>query len=226
MRAILLRHYNLAVVDSLMLCSSLGRLRLPNLSSTVEHHDFVTEQVDEYLRTIRIVELWWPDGEPPQCILPLGVDVRPISGKRRAIYDARYPNLWHRYEKFNYETLKDIPLYAEQGGYATTSDIKAGYHAILVPQLSTYYGFEWHGTVYVWRCLPFGAAPACRIFTEVAQVMFQPMRSIGVRLTSYIDDRMSYNETRAGAKSDNMFVFAVMAALGWYVSIDKCELLP
>ena len=83
-----------------------------------------------------------PTASLPSVFFPLGVDVRPLSGKRRAIYDARYPNLWHRYENFNYETLKDIPLYAEQGGYATTSDIRAGYHDILVPQLSTYYGFE------------------------------------------------------------------------------------
>ncbi len=34
---------------------------------------------------------------------PLGVDQRPISGKLRLIFDARFPNLWHAYESFHYE---------------------------------------------------------------------------------------------------------------------------
>ncbi|WP_416274473.1 reverse transcriptase domain-containing protein [Limnohabitans sp.] len=92
--------------------------------------------------------------------------------------------------------MKDVLNYAEKDGWATISDYKAGYHHISCPALSQYLGVCWQGTVYVWTCMPFGFAPACRIFTEVNNVMYRPVREARVNLTTYIDDRLSASANR------------------------------
>eukprot|EP00951_Prasinocladus_malaysianus_P019743 scaffold160150_cov16-Prasinocladus_malaysianus.AAC.1 len=39
----------------------------------------------------KIREWWWPEGRPPTIFAPLGVDARPVSGKKRLIYDHNLP---------------------------------------------------------------------------------------------------------------------------------------
>ena len=126
----------------------------------------------------------------------------------------------------NYDSLRDVVYYASAGGFAATSDIRVGCHAILIPRLTPFYGFERQGVVYVWLCMPYDSAPACRIFTEVTSVFFQPLRDLGVHLTQYLDDRLACHESRAVAKAENLLIRNLLAALGWYVSLDTCDLLP
>ncbi len=66
-----------------------------------------TSQISELVETGRLVEWHWPEGQPPRCILPLGVATRELEKKLRLIYDGRYLNLWMRYEQFNYEGLNE-----------------------------------------------------------------------------------------------------------------------
>ena len=226
MRKLLARFYPEARVDELMSGDAPGQVRLPNLRSCDGHTEFVTTEIQELLRSGRIQEWWWPDGQPPTCILPLGVAVRAITGKLRLIFDGRYINLFAKYVPFKYESLADILDYTSKGSWASVSDIKAGYHALLLPELSPFMGIYWQGTVYVWTVLPFGYGPACRIFTEVTSAMFKPLRAAGIALTSYIDDRFSANPQAAVCKLEVLAQFAVMAALGWYVNAAKSVITP
>ena len=226
MHQLLSRFYSADRVEQLLHRSTPGNIRLPNLKSCDKHTDFVTEEIYALAKSGRIREWWWPDGKPPTCILPLGVAVRAITGKLRLIFDGRYINLFAKYEPFKYESLSDILDYADKGSWASVSDIKAGYHALLLPDLSEYMGIYWQGTVYVWTVLPFGYGPACRIFTEVTSVMFKPLRIAGIALTSYIDDRFSANPHKSACKLDVLIQFAVMAALGWFVNAAKSVVVP
>lgn len=93
LRAILLRHYNPAVVDTLTLRTSPGRL--PNLSSTWSTTTSSPNKSSIISVPTESRNGYGPDGEPLQCILPFGVDYGPNFGKYCTIYDARYPNTWH-----------------------------------------------------------------------------------------------------------------------------------
>lgn len=86
--------------------------------------------------------------------------------------------------------------------------------------------FEWAGVVYAFAVLPFGLARGCRIFSEVVSAMWWPLRDRGINITSYIDDRLNAQRTLTLAKRDNLILFAVTAALGWYISLDKTTLFP
>lgn len=129
MRRSLGSYYLEETSDLLLSSPAPGEVRLPNLANTIEHHHFVTKRIRDLLASRRVAEWWWPGGQTCHCILALGVDQSPISGKLRLIFDARFLNLWHAYESFLYETVLDIPFYAQAGGFATTSDIKPGYQS-------------------------------------------------------------------------------------------------
>lgn len=132
----------------LLMGSETRRIRLPSLRSV---HETTRWQeggggVERGLRILvgqrvggdgeRLAEWHWPNGESPRCILQLGVAIRELEKKLRLIYDGRYINPRLIYEPFKYEGLKDVPDYAEKGGWATVSDYKAGYHHISCPALS------------------------------------------------------------------------------------------
>ena len=240
MRAVsrqLTQHYQPDEVTRLLSGAAPGRVPLPNLKSVYEqsviggvptpHESFIDEQVVQWAEIGTVREWWWPQGEPPECILPLGVVAQGVPAKLRIIWDGRYINLFDLYEPFSYESLTDLLHHMTPDGWISVSDFKAGYHHIALQQgLASYMGFCWRGTVYVFAALPFGAASACRIFTEVTQAMFQPLRAAGIPITSFIDDRASVHPTRDAGKLDTLIQFALMAALGWFVSILKCVIAP
>lgn len=225
-RALTTNGYSPEEVEQLMDRDSPGRVHLANLRSAHEHSDFVTREVMKYLEGNRIQEWHWPGGEPPECILPLGVAIKATTGEERMVFDGRYVNLFDPYEYFSYEKLSDILAYSGQGSYASVSDFKAGYHHICCPELSTYLAFEWMGVAYCFTCVPFGLARGCRLFSEVVSAMWWPIREAGINLTSYIDDRLNAQRSLTLAKRDNLLLFAVTSALGWFISLNKTTILP
>lgn len=236
-RRMLSKYYTPAETEALLGGSKPGRVHLPNLQScftsstlngtTVCHESFVDAEVQANVALKVVVEWWWPDGEPPECILPLGVAVRELTGKLRLTYDGRYVNLFQRYIPFTYESLADMVNYLRKNGWLSVSDFKAGYHHVsLRPELAKYVGFSWKGTVYIYAVLPFGLASACRIFSLITSTMFRPIRNHGIDLTIFIDDRCSHSRDRVQAKLDTLIQFALMGALGWFVNVAKSIIAP
>eukprot|EP00873_Tetraselmis_striata_P021799 jgi/Tetstr1/442063/TSEL_030242.t1 len=201
-------------------------VHLGNLPSVDEHLEFARQEVKAMAESHRVYEWHWPDGRPPTCILPLGVAVRAVDGKLRLIFDGRYINLFAPYEAFKYERMGDVLSYATVGGWAYVSDYKAGYHHIAVPELSEYLGFELDGVTYVFAMLPFGYGPACRQFTEVVTVMLQPLRERGMHMSLYIDDRLGAQATRKRCMRDMLCSYALVSALGWFLTLKKTSLVP
>ena len=124
-------------------------MHFPNLKScyetvtwedgtTTNNADSVTELVAKYTQNGMLARWPWPEGEPPVCILPLGVATRILEVKQRGILDGRFINLWWEYIGFKYETMKDIINMAFPDGWATVSDYKSGYSHIATPELSKY----------------------------------------------------------------------------------------
>ena len=213
------------------------RMHFPNLKScyetvtwedgtTTNNADFVTELVAKYTQNGILARWPWPEGEPPVCILPLGVATRILEVKQRGILDGRFINLWWEYIGFKYETMKDIINMAFPDGWATVSDYKSGYSHIATPELSKYMAVCWNGEVYYFTCCPFGVAVACRVFTVVNEVMFRPLREAGIRLSVYIDDRLSISVSQRAANLDALIQYAVMGMCGWFVNILKSLLSP
>lgn len=95
-----------------------------------------------------------------------------------------------------------------------------------MPRPISYLDVCWEGTVYVWACLPFGFAPACKIFTEVSQIMYRPVREAGVNLTAYIDDRLRVGANKDLAKLNALILYGLMAACGCFLNLEKSVIQP
>jgi hypothetical protein len=230
MRKALTRQYGREKATHLITCKKPGRVHLPNMQSYHAHETWVVQELQENLLPNKVVvEWWWPNGEPPQCILPLGVDVRPDSNKKRLIWDAGYLNMFCRYVRFTMETLDQAVAYAEPGSFATTSDAKAGYHHLcFAPEFLRFTGIQIGDKVYVFAAMGFGWGPGPRIYTEITSVQFMIIRSMGTRMTMYIDDRIMLNgpRQREELKRDTLMVHLHETSLGWATSLKKLRAVP
>ncbi len=125
----------------------------------------------------------------PHGCSALGIAVHPRTCKRRLIFDLRPLNSYLAYERFTYEGVATVATVARSGDCAFSLDFSAAYHPCTMSQaLWTYLGFQFEGTFYEFTALPFGLAPACRIFTFIVRALAAHWRAQGIRLVHYIDD--------------------------------------
>lgn len=90
----------------------------------------------------------------------------------------------------------------------------------------TYLGMEWGGRLWVWSHLPFGLAPACRLYTLMKQEVYRPLREQGVKMAFLIDDQAGVAAGKGRAQYQCRTVSMVLAALGFTLSLSKCQLTP
>ena len=163
----------------------------------------------------------------PHCVLPLGVVVRPGSGKRRLILDARYVNEHVVTPSFKYETLSGLQNVLQPQDYVFTFDLKSGYHHVdMDERYWTYLGFQWENQFYVFTQLPFGLAPACWAFTKVTRELLTLWRSEGMRNTGYLDDSAHMSQDLATAQAMQRSVFNDFERAGFIVNKEKSVAVP
>lgn len=69
-------------------------------------------------------------------------------------------------------------------------------------------------------------APVPRWYTESMQEIFRLVRGQGVRMTFMIDDQANWASTLQQAKAQCEVMVKLLAALGFYLRPDKCQLRP
>ena len=103
------------------------RVHFTNCISVGMREELVDGAICELVKTGAIST--WTGPEPITVINGLGLAVD-RNGKKRLILDARYINLFDRYEGFSYEGLSDVPQYLQPEDYIMLKDLKAGYHQV------------------------------------------------------------------------------------------------
>ena len=110
----------------------------------------------------------WTQPEPITVISGLGVALE-RDGKKILILDARYINLFDRYEGFSYESLSEVPRYLQPDDFIMLTDLKAGYHQVkMQPSTYRFLGIRYKGQTYYFAHLPFGLSSACKAYRPVA----------------------------------------------------------
>jgi hypothetical protein len=74
--------------------------------------------------------------------------------------------------------------------------------------------------------LPFGLKDACRVFTQVKQEIYRPLRGAGMLLNFLIDDVMGGTATLPAAVFQCWVVVRLLVLLGFYLGIDKSQFFP
>jgi hypothetical protein len=198
-------------------------LRFPNRPSASAHAPFVTLEIQELWDRGAIREA--RAGEAV-IVNPLGV-VGEAGEKQRLILDARYVNAFVRYTPFHYESLDQLPALALDKSYMLISDLKAGYHHIQVAQEDQMYlGFQWQGRTFMFTVLPFGLASACRVYTEVMEEMYRPIRAMQCTLLSYIDDVAHLAKSLLRARALAVAIPLMLTFLGVTFSASKSCWIP
>jgi hypothetical protein len=123
--------------------------------------------------------------------------------------------------------LTDLTAYLEQGDFGTSSDATSGfYHWSLHPDHWEYAAVCVDGEYYVFTVPAFGLAPAPRWYTEGMQEVFRAVRNQGVRMSFMIDDQCNWAGTEGQSKAQCEAMVQLLAALGFYLRPDKCQLRP
>ena len=198
---------------------------LPNRFASEQDEQAFHEAHVEMLR-IGAVAKWPFEGTRPRLILPCsGVWQR---GKFRAIYDARYLNLFLRYIRFHYEMLMDLIALLRRGdSVVSTKDLKKGYQQFLMEAAAwPLLGFVHRGDIHVYLAFPFGLAPSPRAFTKLLAMIYRLPRSVGWPLVAMIDDSAHPAAETQQGRWRMLCIVPVEAALGLLHSWEKCELEP
>ena len=191
-----------------------------NNKSSLNHKDFVSEEIENLLRTGRIKQVF----EPPTVVNPLTVAVN--GAKPRLILDLRYVNthLWS--QGIKYEDFRTLRSYLTEGAYMFSFDFKSGYHHIeIMEEHRQYLGFSWttDGVTrfYVFIVLPFGLASAGYIFTKVCRVLVKFWRSNGIKIVLYLDDGIGVADSLGKGREISQFVRSSIEDSGFIVNEEK-----
>ncbi len=84
-----------------------------------------------------------------------------------------------------------------------------------------YVAFEWQGRPYYWPALAFGLAPACWVYSTLKRELFH-----GIDLAFLIDDCCSAARSREAAQFQCRILVELLTALGFTLSVNKCQMAP
>eukprot|EP00798_Chlamydomonas_sp_ICE-L_P001805 gene1805-biopygen14627 len=148
----------------------------------------------------------------------------PIDHPQQQFAPARKKKL-KIYRKLQYERLGDLVHLAREGDWAFTTDDKSGYwHVPLHTDMWQYLAFSLDGEVLCFTHLPFGPGPACFIYSQIKEVVFSPLRRMGVRMLYLTDDELTLQEGEARTQKQAIAMARLLASLGFILSLSKCQL--
>jgi hypothetical protein len=89
------------------------------------------------------------------------------SEEWRKVRDLRILNSYQKDIHFKMEGPEDLIHVARRYDFATSLDLSNAFNHLIVPEdLQPYLYFAFKGTSYAYRCMPFGAKHAPRLFTK------------------------------------------------------------
>lgn len=150
------------------------------------------------------------------------------TGDWRPIINLRPLNsLYVRPQKFRMETLHQIVPTLSIGSWAVTIDLKDAYlHIPMHPSSRRFLSFQYKGTDYIFKALPFGLSTSPRVFTRVTRVVLAYLRRRGISVFAYIDDWLLLAKSEQEAYQTTQFVVRLLQDLGWIINWDKSALTP
>ncbi len=129
-----------------------------------------------------------------------------------------------------YEQLKDIKAYLRLGDFLASTDMRSGYHMVpMARDAWQYLAIRFRGKTLFYPCLCLGLASACEGYTCLMGEVLRPLRGgqlASERLTTMIDDTQSTFSSKAQGKFRMHTMVLLYAALGFFLSIEKCSLVP
>ena len=203
-------------------------IRQSNSPSCAKHEAFVEQEVQALLACSAVEDVTAVQHDLSQvtAVLPLLV-AESHTRKNRVCWNGRAINACMDPPSFKLEHAPKAAAMMKPGDFMFTVDMKSGYHQIpLKPAFRKFCCFQWGGSIYRWRVLPFGLSSAPRAYTKLSRCMLAYWRAQGIRVSNYIDDFIFFAASYEEAVALRNRVLRDMAMFGWHISLSKSLLNP
>ena len=210
-------------------------LELPNSKTCNDHEEFINQSILERVCNGSL-SVWGKKGERPPPFLVMPITIEP--SKPRMCHDERFLNLWMKAPPVKLDPITDLPRYVGKDHFQTKLDDKSGYdHIELTEESKPYFGLQWQNWYFVYNTLPFGWSPSAYVYQTVGLGASHFIRSSGVPISQYIDDR-HIGQFSPKVKPDQewnnielaeagLFICAlVLVHCGYFVGLKKSALEP
>eukprot|EP00666_Eupelagonemidae_sp_cell4sb_P014823 gene14823-biopygen31735 len=209
-----------------------------NAVNTAEHHAFVTDSIRAMAQAAHVVPWDWRRWGIPSVVIPLSVAVA-SSGKRRLIWDCRYPNLSELLRAFTLPSVLSFGLRLPAGRIRLGKwDLKSGYHHLeLSARTRGLLAVVWKGEVWAARALPFGMGSAVDCFQELTLVPANVV-ALDTVVEQYIDDTVALHSEEGYPAIDRVLnevgydgprlhpIADLLMASGFALGVAKCVFDP
>lgn len=128
---------------------------------------------------------------------------------------------------FKLESIVMIRDILQPGMWMGKLDLKDAYFTVPISKAHRkYLQFRWKGTVYQYKCLPFGLATAPYAFTKLTKPLVSHIRANGIRILIYLDDAFitDINERQTQTAID--FVKQVFVSAGFIINEQRSIFKP
>ncbi|XP_028275797.1 uncharacterized protein LOC114445053 [Parambassis ranga] len=145
----------------------------------------------------------------------------------RAILDLRALNHYLRKYKFRMLTHASLLRFVLAGDWFTSVDLRDAYfHIPVYPPHWKFLRFAFRGTAYEFMVLPFGLSLSPRVFVKCTEAAVAPLRERGIRVATYIDDRLVAASTPREAAHHTDVRRKHLVSLGFRLNMEKSMLTP
>ena len=149
------------------------------------------------------------------------------NGKHRIILDLSALNKFLNKSSFRMEGLDSIKYYISLNCFMASIDLTDAFMSIPLHESSKkFVVFELNGVRYNFNVLPFGLTSAPRIFSKVLRPVIIYLRSLGIKITAYLDDFFIVNFNQSSMIQDLKFIINFLRSLGFKPNLDKSVLTP
>ena len=137
----------------------------------------------------------------------------------------------------SFDNITDLPRYVDPGHFQSKLDDKSGYDHILLSEDSRkFFGLFWKGLFFVHNTIPFGWSPSAYVYHTTGLGPTHFIKSKGVPLSQYIDDR-HVGKLRLAitdptwsdldlAKASIFIAAMVLVYCGYFIGLKKSVFIP
>ena len=149
------------------------------------------------------------------------------NGSYRPIINLKPINKRLKSLSFSMATPRKVLEALAPGVWTTSVDLKDAYfHVPIAESHRKYLRFAILGKVFQFKTLPFGLAPAPRIFTQCVSVLLKWCHRNGIQMIPYLDDWLLYDLDRSQLVENTKRVVEMAGSLGWVINMEKSDLTP
>lgn len=149
------------------------------------------------------------------------------DGGYRMVLNLKELNKHIPYKHFKMDNFEQAIRLINAGDYLASVDLRHAYYTVkIAEEQQKFLCFQWRNNIYQFTCLPNGISEGPRIFTKLMKPVFAALRGMGYSITSFIDDTLICNKSKAGCIACVTDTIDLLHRLGFCINVPKSVLQP